>query len=99
MTQDPTSRADDLDAIARSFLTYARMHGRDGAWVPGLTAFKAAIAEWDELEWVRETRAKPKERGAIMAVIRHLMQNDFSDVEMQRRNTPQSALVFFRVRT
>jgi hypothetical protein len=89
---------DDLEQVARSFLTFVRLNGRYGAWVPGIEAFNAAIEECCQLPWVLYTSKNPKGRIAITSVIERLMETEFTDIEREKRGSTRSARVFFRMR-
>jgi len=95
------SRADEIEKVARAFFRYVRRNGRNGKWVPGIEAFKAAIEyeECRELQWVRrDIIEKPKRRIAVTRVIKRLRENEFRDIEKEKRGSWQGAPVFFRVR-
>jgi len=94
----PTKFESDIEKIARAFLTH--VSGQDGAWVRGIDAFNAAIAteQCRKLGWVRYIEGKPKARIAVTRVIERLMQDEFHDIEKEKRGSYQFAPVFFRLR-
>lgn len=92
------SKAQDIKQVARAFLAYVRRHGQNGNWVRGMEAFKSAVSECGDLEWVKCFVEKPKSRIAITPAIERLMATEFTDIEKEKRGRAQSAPVFFRVR-
>lgn len=87
-----------MEAVARLFLTYVRLNGRNGKWIRGSEAFGAAIHEGRDLEWVRYVSEKPKARSAVTSVITRLLGTEFRDIEKEKRGSARSAPVFYRVR-
>ena len=95
----PNKFEGDMETVARAFLRHVME--QNGERVPGHVAFKVAIEkeECRKLEWVCHAGKTPVAEAAITRVIKRLMQQDeFRDIEMEKRKPTKQARVFYRVR-
>lgn len=96
----PTKHEGDIETVAREFLRHVKE--QNGKRVPGHVAFKAAMEkeECRKLEWASHIGKTPVAEAAITRVIKRLMQDEdeFRDIEMEKRGPTKQARVFYRVR-
>jgi hypothetical protein len=91
-----SAKAAEIEQVARDFLQH--VVDQRGEWVQGSEAFKAAAEKNEGLSWVSYTKEKPKARTAITPVIDRLLQDEFPQVEREKRGTKPGSPVFFRLR-
>jgi hypothetical protein len=79
-------------------LEYVKEHGRNEQWVPAPVAFKAATKKHSNLKWVREVRRHSVAGKPVTKAIADLMNDEFCDIEREKRGPYPQSRVFFRVR-